>query len=436
MDNKDVTTETNSSSNRVAGEDQSKAKPQPLLNKKLLLFMLAMVLANVGGSMYGPLLPLYLKDLNASVVQVGLFFTLSQVIPLALQILGGWISDSLGRLRSIAMGSLAGVFSYVGLILAPTWQFVLVGEGLGAITRSLVGPSFSAFIAEQSTEETRARVFGITETLFMIVAVVGPPLGGWLAYTYGFKVMLKCAGSLYFIATIIRVLMARAAAQDEESNPEKLSMKSLKTSLGTMLGLVLGGGLITWILLTDGVRDVAYALSFNLMPLYLDEIGGLTIKEIAWLESIFGIFMMMVTIPAGWLADKRGERIGIVMGFVLEFAALMIFMRVSNFWGYAVAWATLGVGVGMMSPSYQSLISKAVPEKLRGTAFGLFNTSLGLVSLPAPAIGAQMWERVSPRLPFQITAWMSLLAVIPAWFKFKLPSRTQAAESTAATTTD
>ena len=247
-----MATETSIKTSAVAEDDQSKVKSQPLLNKKLLLFMLAMVLANVGGSMYGPLLPLYLKDLNASVVQVGLFFTLSQVIPLALQILGGWISDSLGRLRSIAMGSLAGVFSYVGLILAPTWQFVLVGEGLGAITRSLVGPSFSAFIAEQSTEETRARVFGITETLFMIVAVVGPPLGGWLAYTYGFKIMLMCAGSLYFIATIIRVFMARTAAQDEESNPQKLTVKSLKISLGTMLGLVLGGGLVTWILLTDG----------------------------------------------------------------------------------------------------------------------------------------------------------------------------------------
>ena len=69
----------------------------------MLLFMVAMVLANTGGNMYGPLLPLYLKSLNASVVQIGLFFTLSQIVPLALQILGGWISDSLGRLRSIAM---------------------------------------------------------------------------------------------------------------------------------------------------------------------------------------------------------------------------------------------------------------------------------------------------------------------------------------------
>ena len=148
-----MATDTVGKSRLVGETDTVKTKAAPLISKKLLLFMVAMVLANTGGNMYGPLLPLYLKELNASVVQIGLFFTLAQIIPLALQILGGWISDSLGRLRSIAMGSVAGVFSYVGLILAPTWQWILVGEGLGSVTRSLVGPSFSAFIAEQSAEE-------------------------------------------------------------------------------------------------------------------------------------------------------------------------------------------------------------------------------------------------------------------------------------------
>jgi len=85
-----------------------------------------------------------------------------------------------------------------------------------------------------------------------------------------------------------------------------------------------------------------------------------------------------------------------------------------------VVWALFGLGVGMMSPAYNSLISKAVPEKLRGTAFGLFGTSLGLVSLPAPAIGAQLWETYSPRLPFYITGLAALGSAIPAWLKFKL----------------
>lgn len=393
---------------------------QPLLNNTLKLFMLAMVLANIAANMYGILLPLYLKDLGANIIQVGLFFTLSRIIPLALQILGGWISDTLGRLRSIAMGSIAGVLAYIGLILAPTWQWVLVSEGLGAMTRSLVGPSFGAFIAEQSSEKNRARVYGITETIFMLTIVLGPPLGGWLVGAYGFKFMLLCSGSLYTIATMIRIGMARFAAREKEAKPEKLSMVSLRTNLRGVAALVLAGGVVTWILITDGVRDIAFSMSFTLMPLYLQDIGGLTIIQIGLLESVFGIFNMITTIPAGWLADKKGERVAIVLGFLLDSTALMVLLQVDSFIGYAFAWALFGLGVGLMSPAYQSLISKAVPEKLRGTAFGFLHSSLGLFSLPAPAIGAQLWERFSPRFPFSLTAIVALLTTIPAWLKFKL----------------
>jgi MFS family permease len=415
-----MTTEAFARENQIHGNALSETTRAPLLNNMLKLFMLAMILANIGGNMYGPLLPLYLKDLNASVLQVGLFFTLSQIVPLALQILGGWISDTLGRLRSIALGSVAGVLSYVGLILAPTWQWVLLGEGFSSVTRSLVGPSFGAFIAEQSTEENRARVFGITESIFMVVAVVGPPLGGWLADRYGFKMMLVVAGCFYTLATVIRVGMARVAARGQEANPQRLSVSSLRSNLGLMTGLVLAGGLITWILVTDGVRDMAFTMSFTLMPLYLEEVGGMSIQQIGWLNSIFGVFMMAITIPAGWLADKKGERLAIGVGFLLQFLALVLFVKVDGFWGYGTAWALLGLGVGMMSPAYQSLVSKAVPENVRGTAFGLFSTSLGVVSLPAPMIGAQLWERVSPRFPFILTAWAALLTILPVWRKFKL----------------
>ena len=394
---------------------------EPLLSRNLLLFMGAMVLANLGGNMLGPLLPLYLKELGANVVQVGLFFTLAQIIPLALQILGGWISDNLGRLRSIAIGSLANLLAYIVMILSPTWQWVLLGVGLEAVTRSLVGPSFSAFIAENSAEESRARVFGITDTIFMVVGVVGPPLGGELAGRYGFRWMIVVATVFYAVATVVRIRMARSAAKGREANPQPLSLSSLKTNLGMMVGLVLAGGVITWILVTDGVRDIAYSLSFNLVPLYLKDVGGLSIQQIGWLESVFGLVMMLVTMPAGWLADKKGERVGIVLGFLLQFAGLMALVRAEGYLSFIAAWSILGLGVGLMSPAYMSLISKAVPEKVRGTAFGLFNTSLGLISLPAPAIGAQLWERYGPRFPFTLTAWISVIVIVPAWLKFKLP---------------
>jgi MFS family permease len=402
--------------------DAAAARKEPLLNRWLLLFLIAMILANLGSNMYDPILPLYLQELKASVIDVGWFFTLSRILPLALQILGGYISDSVGRLRSIALGSIAGVCAYVALILAPTWQWVLVASTFGAITASLVAPSFSAFIAEHSSPGNRARVFGISQTLFLVVTVVGPTLGGLLADSYSFRLMLLVGGVFYLMATLIRIGMAREAAKGAEAHPQKPSLAGLKVNLGAMSALLLAGGVVTWILVTDGVRDVSFSLSGNLFPIFGRDYIGLSATQIGLMSSFFGISMMLTTFPAGWLSDRLGERVPIVAGFFLQAVAIAMIVLVPELSvaTAAIGWIIAGAGVGLMMAPYQALISKAVPGKLRGTAFGLFSSSLGLFSLPAPAIGAWMWETISPRAPFAVTALASLLAMIPAWFKFKI----------------
>jgi DHA1 family multidrug resistance protein-like MFS transporter len=398
-------------------------KKKPLLSGLLVLFLAAMVFANIGGNMYGSLMPLYLKDMKASITQIGLFFTLAQVVPLLLQILGGWVSDTLGRLRAIAIGSVFGVIGFIPLILANSWQWLLLAVAIGAIARSLVGPSFDAFIAEHSSEENRGKVFGISQAIFMIVSVVGPPLGGWMAGAYGFKLMLLAAGIFYFIAMIIRLSMAREAARTGTAKTEKLTFSSLKVNLVSMATLLFSGGLITWMLITDGLRDISFQFSENLFPVYMQEVGGLSLQQIGWVMSFFGMAMMLTTIPGGWLSDKAGERVGIALGMILMSSALFVLVNIpaGNQWMYFLGWGLAGMGAGVSGPAYQSLISKAVPQKNRGMAFGLFSTSLGIFSLPAPWIGSQMWDRVGPTFPFTVTAIVLLLSVIPIWIKFKLP---------------
>ena len=398
-------------------------KKTPLLSGLLILFLAAMIFANIGGNMYGAFMPLYLRDLQASITQIGLFFTLAQIVPLFLQILGGWISDSLGRLRAIAIGSVFGAIAFIPMVMADRWQWLLLAVALGAVARALVGPSFDAFIAEHSSEENRGKVFGISQAIFMIVSVVGPPLGGWLAGTYGFKLMLLVAGIFYFIAMVMRLGMAREAAKSSSSTQQKLSFDSLKTNLRTMIGMIASGGLITWILLTDGLRDISFQFSENLFPVYMQEFGGLSLQQIGWVTSVFGICMMLTTIPGGWLSDKVGERVGIAAGMIFMGCALLLLINIPPGvqWLYYVGWGMAGVGIGVLTPAYQSLISKAVPAHMRGTAFGLFSTSLGVISLPSPWIGAQLWDRVNPQFPFMVTAIVLLLSVIPIWIKFKLP---------------
>ena len=406
-------------------------KPR-LLSTTLVILLFSMIVANIGGNMYGPLLPLYVQQLGADIGQIGLFFTLSMIAPLLFQILGGWLSDAIGRVQAMAIGSLAGLLGYLVFTVAPTWGWLLLAMTGLAMASSFVGPSFQALVAEQSTEETRGRVFSITQGIFMIVGVIGAPLGGFLADRWGFRWMFAVAAGLYGIATLIRVFMARKIRKQEaeartEPRPAP-SVKNLWKSLGTMAGLMVGGGIITWIFLADGVSDVTFSMVGNLFPVYMNNIVGISKTQLGLLSGLASVVTMALIVVGGWLSDKAGERVGIVLGNLLVGGAIYMMLNVTAFGWLMVSWGLLGMGQALAGPAYNSLISKAVPSNLRGTAFGFFSTSLGVISLPAPYVGTWMWERFGPRVPFFVPLVAMLLMQPVIWFKYKLP-KTSAVES-------
>lgn len=403
---------------------------RPLLSPDLRLLLVSMILANIGSHMVMPLMALYVSSLGATVSQVGLFFTLASIFPLLFQIVGGWASDTLGRIRAISIGSLGGMASYVFLFLAPTFWWLLLSECLASVARSLVGPSFSAFTAEESEEGKRGRTFGATQTLFLVVAVIGPALGGWVADRYGFKAVILIAGVLYFSATVIRLAMARRVAA--RAKPGDASGASgLRRQMAGMLALMLAGGVMTWIVLIDGVRDISFRLSFELMPVYLEQLRGISVAQIGLLGSIVGVGSMLLTPLSGWIVDHRDERTAIALGTISVTAAFALFLRARTFGGFAVAWALFGASWGLMDPAYQALISRAVPSRMLGTAFGFLGTSIGMFSLLAPWLGGQLWTRVTPDAPFTLTMLIAGVSVIPIWIKFHLPKAEPSARAAA-----
>ncbi len=405
-------------------------KKPPLLSRTLVILLISMIAANIGGQMYGPLLPLYVQSLGASIEQIGLFFTLAMIAPLLFQILGGWLSDAIGRVQAMAIGSVAGFIGYVLFVIAPSWGWLLIAMVGLSMAMSFVGPSFQAFVAEQSTEETRGRVFGIVQSMFLVVGVIGAPLGGLLADRAGFRWMFAVAAGLYGIATVIRLIMARKIREQEKeaatttTAPRSApSFSHLKISIATLVGLMVGGGIVTWIFISDGVGDVSFSMVGNLFPLYFNNIIGMTKTQLGVLSAIASIVTMSLIALGGMLSDKAGERVGIVLGNLFVGAAIFMMLNVNSYFLFIVAWSLLGVGQALSQPAYNALISKVVPNHLRGTAFGFFSTSLGVISLPAPFIGAWMWEKFGPRVPFYVPLVAMLLMLPLIWFKFKLPKK-------------
>ena len=406
----------------VSGEAKKKTQ---IITRPLMVFLGAMILANIGHQMNQQMMPLYVQSLGANVQQVGLFFTITSVMPLTFQILGGFISDSIGRLQAISIGTIAGLIGYIMYIWAPSWQFMIAAQSIASVASCFVSPSFQAYVAEQSSEEMRARTFATVDSIYTVVGVIGPTLGGLISQRFGYRQMFAVSALLYAGAAVIRFAMAANARRTSSSRagsasgavPERPTLAKLVQNMKAMVSLLLAGGVITWLFIADGVSDIAFTLGGRLEPLYYGNIIGMSNLQIGSLLSILNVTMMVMLPLGGLFADKAGERAGISIGHLFFSTGYMLMLLSRRYAQFTVVWVLYGIGASLLSPAYNSLISKAVPEKMRGTAYGLFSTSLGLISLPAPYIGGLMWRTLGPRTPFMVPLVSSLVLAPLLWIK-------------------
>lgn len=395
----------------------SNGKRSRLFNRTIVIFLIGMILANIASRMTRPLISLYLQSLGAGVQQIGLFFTLTSIVPLAFQIFGGFVSDSIGRLQAVAIGSMAGIVGFVLFTVAPSWGWLFLAQGITALATCFVAPSFKSFIAEQTPEGTRGRAYAAVESIYCVVGVIGPPLGGYMSQTYGYRAMFALAGALYGAATVIRVFMARKAHRDDGERAEKMTFAGLKASLAGMVAMVCAGGIMTWLFVSDGVSDVAVEIAARLKPLYLSNIIGLDNTHITSLMSLSSLATMVLMPVGGWVTDHAGERIAMVAGHTMFAASYAVFLLGTGYAHFVLVWLLSAAGGALIGPAYNSLVSKVVPLNMRGIAFGLLSTSLGVISLPSPYLGGLLWKAYGPRAPFVAPLVSSLVLAVLLWVK-------------------
>jgi DHA1 family multidrug resistance protein-like MFS transporter len=399
-------------------QDNSKT---PLISRRILILFIGRTFAEATRAMTAVQIPIFLRELGASVSEIGLFFTLAMILPLVFRMLGGWLSDRIGRLRAMWLGSLAGIVAYIPYALARNWQLALLGPALLAVATALLVPAYRAYIADIVPEDRQGRTFGIGNSVLNLAWVVAPPLGGYLAQTYGYQAMFLSAVLLFALAALLFWFLVRDDQQRNGASGEKPSLESLKNSFGEILPLAVAGGLFTWILITDGIQDISLDLSFNLMPVYLNEIVGIGKQSIGIMDGLHGIAWVIASPFGGWFADRVGTRYGIMLGLGGLMLAPLIFAIASGFWGFALSWIVLGIGAAVFGPALDVLIARGVSKHLRGLAYAFVATSLGIISLPAPWIGSQIWVAFGPKAPFILTSVLGILALIPAWFRLRLP---------------
>lgn len=333
----------------------------------------------------------------------------------------GNLSDKYGRRPIILISLFAFALDYLLLAFSPTIAWLFLGRIIAGLTGASITTA-SAYIADVSTPETRAKNFGMVGAAFGLGFIIGPVLGGLLGQ-FGSRVPFYAAAVLcmlnflygYFILPESLAKKHRREFEWKRANPVAALLRLKKYP--SIIGLI-----IAVFLLYVGSHAVHSNWSFY------------TMYRFKWDEKMVGISLGVVGLLVGivqgglvrWTSPKLGNQKSIYIGLGLYTLGMLLFALATQSWMLFAFLVPYCLG-GIAGPALQSEISGHVPPNEQGEIQGTLASLMSASAIIGPPMMTNTFYFFThdeapfklPGAPFLLGGFLMLLSTIIAYYSMK-----------------
>jgi MFS transporter, DHA1 family, tetracycline resistance protein len=333
----------------------------------------------------------------------------------------GNLSDQFGR-RPILLLSLLGFsLDYLLLAFSPTITWLFVGRIIAGITGASITTA-SAYIADVSTSENRAKNFGMIGAAFGLGFIIGPVIGGFLGQ-YGSRVPFYAAAVLcllnflygYFILPESLTLENRRKFDIKRANP-----------IGAFINLKKYPSLIGLIVAIFILYVASHAVQGNW--------SYFTMYQFGWDEKMVGISLGAIGLLVGvvqgglirWINPKLGNQKSIYIGMGLYALGMFLFASATQGWMMFLFLIPYCLG-GIAGPALQSVVSSQVPANEQGEIQGTMTSLMSASAIVGPPLMTTVFYYFTHKeapfqfagAPFVLAGVLMFISAIIAYFSFR-----------------
>jgi DHA1 family multidrug resistance protein-like MFS transporter len=355
-------------------------------------------------------LPIYGRQLGASALEVGAFFSAFSIVPVVVRPLLGRALDRWGR-RPFLLAGLAGYLAAVlAFAFADSVWMLTVARFLQGIGAAFLWLTAYTMVADLAAAGGRGLSFGLIDEATNRGAILGTTLGFTLIFT------LQRGGDLdwprvwwmlfavYGLTTIGAFGVAwRGARETRPAAPGGApASRAVSRRLLTLMGIVFVTGAssaMVWPMLMIFLQDSLHA-----------QVDGLAL---AYLPA--ALISSFLPSRMGLVSDRFGRRKPMILGLLIGAAASALIPHLRSLAALAGLWAVESAGYAASIPAERAFVADIAGEDVRGTSYGLYTFAYFLGSAIGPLAGGWMYDQVSPAMPFYLnTAVLALGAFLVA----------------------
>jgi MFS family permease len=382
--------------------------------------------SDAGHEIATAVLPSFLTGvLRGSAATLGLIEGLSDALLGLAKLMGGPLANQPTRRVQLARGGylLTAVFTAAIGLTMTVWQAGVL-RAAAWVARGARTPARDAMLASLVPPDAYGRSFGVERAGDNLGAVVGPLLASILVATVGIRTSFFFAlipGTLAAIAISVAAARApRVARAVPVRERARLELRSLHRA-----GLL--RPLVPVALFELG--NITTTL-FILRAAQLLEQGGRPPTAAASLAIVLyaghNLTAAIVALAGGAWVARVGPRLVFAAGagaYVLAYGGLAFPI---HHWLLLAGWFCLaGAGIGLAEPAESTLVAQLLPDRLRGSGFGLLGGLQSAGDFLSSTMVGLLYVAVSPALGFAYAAaWMVLAVAATLWLRQRLPGVT------------
>lgn len=289
----------------AARPDSSPLPSPPPANRAWLLAALlgATVLGTISNNIVNVPLRQITADFGVPVTQ-GVLIASASVLVLAVAMpLTGWVSDRLGRRRTLVLALGVLLVGTVGATVAPSLTPMVISRALQGLGCAAVPVAVMGTLARTFPPERRNSVMGAWGAANGIGQAIGPPVGGFIADAFGWRAIF---GALIPVTIGVLVLTLRVVPRDGGGQRARIDWAgagALTVGVALLMTAVTAApqpGVPPWVPAVGVALGLAALLVFVLTGLRRTHpfIDPRLLVEIRWLRSATGVFVQQCTLAA------------------------------------------------------------------------------------------------------------------------------------------
>lgn len=374
-----------------------------MLSRVVILLSFVSLFTDIASEMLYPVIPVYLRSIGYSALFIGILESIAEAVTGLSKAYLGARSDVVGkRLPFVRAGYALSAIAKPLLVLFTSWWWVLATRSLERVGKGVRTGARDAMLADASTTETRARVFGFHRAMDTAGAVIGPLLA---------LLFLAAFPSNYqglFLLTLIPGAIAVALL---------FGVREAKGSVARRQG---GKGMVwSWTSLSPTMRSFTARMAlfylFNsadtFLLLNMKRIGG-SDTDVIGAYILYNIVYAIASFPMGHLADRVGMK-RVLVGGLLVFGVVYtgFSMATSVTWCF-VLFAVYGMYAAGTEGVAKAYVSTLCPPETRGTTLGTYAAVQSVAMVLASALTGLVWTFLGAPAALALSGAMAVLAAM------------------------